>query len=259
LEPTALLAQLRAHQAKIGRVRGTAKLAIRTPQLKGTVTEFVAAEKPDRLRLETYDFFGNPAAILVASGNRFSFYDAASKTYYRGTPTPENVSSLLPIIVPIGELVTILCGSAPVLDGRPISATPDGGRMLLVIDGGDGVGQQLTIAGGFAVESSRIRRVRTGPTGQPEQDNPAYDLAFDLFRPLAGFRFPGEVALEAPAAGVELELTWRPDLEVNVALEASLFTMDPPRGAKTVELAPDSAMPKVDLPVAPESKDPTRR
>ena len=51
-------------------VPGTAKLRVDSPSLRGTVTEFVAAEKPARVHLETLDFFGNPAAVLVADGDR---------------------------------------------------------------------------------------------------------------------------------------------------------------------------------------------
>src|SRR5512133_1290158 len=121
-DPKALLDQVMAAQARVQRVRGSARVRIGSPGGSGTVTEFIAAEKPDRLHLETLDFFGNPAAVLVAAGGQFAFLDRRESVLYRGEATAENVSRLLPVLVPVDELVTILCGSAPLIDGAPVEA-----------------------------------------------------------------------------------------------------------------------------------------
>src|SRR5689334_7921700 len=75
-DPEKLLEDVRAGQAKVRSVRGSARVRIESPGMTGTVMELVAAEKPARVRLVTLDFFGNPAAMLVADGDRFGFYDA---------------------------------------------------------------------------------------------------------------------------------------------------------------------------------------
>jgi hypothetical protein len=80
-DPAALLEQVRAAQARVTRVRGSARVNIESPGGSGTVTELAAAEKPDRLRLETLDFFGNPAAVLVAAGGRFAFHDQRENVF----------------------------------------------------------------------------------------------------------------------------------------------------------------------------------
>src|SRR5512133_1916595 len=117
-----LFAQVRSAQDRVQRVRGSARVRIDSPGGSGTVTEFIAAEKPDRVHLETIDFFGNPAAVLVAAGGQFAFLDRRESVLYRGEATAENVSRLLPVLVPVDELVTILCGSAPLIDGAPVEA-----------------------------------------------------------------------------------------------------------------------------------------
>lgn len=240
-DPGELADQVRAAQARVQRVKGTARVRVQSPTLSGTVLEFLAAEKPDRLRLETLDFFGNPAAVLVASGGRFSFFDARANVFYRGEATPENVSRLLPVALPAEELVTILCGSAPLLPGRALEVGVEDGYVLLTIGAGD-VGQRLALGPKASVAWSRLRRA--GATGVDE--TPAYDLTFDRFEDRAGARFPTEVRLDAPAGRAVVELRWRPDLEVQGDLDAGLFRMEPPRGARVIELERGQTVPAAD-------------
>jgi outer membrane lipoprotein-sorting protein len=246
-DPERLVAELRERQDRAQRVRGMARVRIDAPGMKGTVNELVAAEKPARVRLETLDFFGNPVAVLVADGDRFGFYDARSHTYWRGDATPENVSRFLPVVLEPAELVTILCGSAPLLPGRPLEAQPLERRARLVIGAGE-VGQQLVLGDGLAVESSRVRR--TAATAAEEAA--FYDLEFGRFRDLGGVRFPIEVRLEAASARSTVRMTWRDDVEVNGRLERALFDLAPPRGAKVVDLPPGAPVPEVELPLQQE-------
>jgi hypothetical protein len=242
VDPAALLAQVQAAQEKVQRVSGRARVHIKSPQLSGSVEEFVAAEKPDRIRLETYDFFGNIAAVLVADHDQFAFYDAREKVFYRGAPTPANVSRLLPLVLPASELVTILCGSAPLLEGRAESVTSREGQLLLTLAAG-GTGQRLAVGEKASVEESLLRRVAPGPDGAAVETSPAYDLRFDRFRDVGRVRFPGLLELVAPAAGVEVELRWKNELEVNGPSQPELFRLAPPRHARIVELAGDAAIP----------------
>src|SRR6266536_807433 len=252
-DPAALLDQVRAAQARVQRVRGSARVKIKSPGANGTVTEFAAAEKPDRVHLETLDFFGNPAAVLVAADGRFAFLDARANVFYRGDATPENVSRLLPVMIPVEELVVILCGSAPLLPGMPLEVGVKDDLLLLTIGLGD-LGQRVAVGELAAIEWSRLRRALHGP-GAPGQDAPAYDLEFGIFRHRAGVRFPTELQLDAPAGQARVQLTWRNDLEVNGRLDAGLFRLAPPKGARVVELARGAAVPATDLPIEPRGND----
>ncbi len=248
-DPADLLARVKLAQARVQRVRGRARVHISSPRASGTVTEFLVAEKPDRLRLETYDFFGNLAAVLVGDGKRFAFYDARERTYYRGEPTPENVSRLLPVVLPADELATILCGSAPILPGEAVAVAPHGSEVLLTVAAG-AVGQRLTIGAELSIEESRVRQIVATAAGE-RQVSPAYDLSFDIFRHRGGYRFPTEATLEAPAAKVKIGLQWKDDLEVNPPEDAEIFRFEPPRGARIVDLEAGSPVPEFRLPDAP--------
>lgn len=236
-DPAQLLGEVVAAQARVRNVQGSARVHVNAPDMKvpGGLQEFVAAEKPDRLHLETLDFFGNVAAVLVAGGGRFGLYDAREHVFYRGAATPENVSRFLPVLLPVEELVTILCGSAPILSGRPVEVRPGNGVLLLTIAQG-ALGQQLGVGEQAAVVSSRVRRLTRDAAGHEVEDAPAYDLELDQRRRGAGVVFPSELKLVAPSAGSKVELSWHDDLVVNGRIDPRLFEARPPAGAKVVEL-----------------------
>jgi outer membrane lipoprotein-sorting protein len=222
LDPAELLAQVKGEQAKVRSVRGEARVRVEGEKLKGAVRELVAAGKPDRLRVDTLDFFGNPVAKLATSGGRFTLYDARARVVYRGAATPRNLSRLVPLPLPADVLVTILCGSAPLIDGRPAAAEPGKGVVVLEL-AGDGRKQRLEIGEHAAVERSDL----DGRGG--------YALRFEHFRSRPGGRLPNDLVLHSADPSVKLELHWT-DVEVNADLEESMFRIDPPRGARVVDL-----------------------
>lgn len=228
-DPAVLLAEVARTQARVDRVRGEARARSESPRGDGTVKLLVVAERPDRLRLDALDFFGNPAAVLVADGGRFALLDLREGTYYRGAASPENLARLLPLAIPAEELVTLLCGAAPIAAGRPTAVAPGDGVLRLTVEAEDRV-QRLDVGAGAAVHASTI----TARPGLPPP--PAtYDLTFDRFRERAGRSFPGVVRLAAPGAGVTLELSWK-EIEVNAVLPEGSFNLPPPPGARIIDL-----------------------
>jgi len=129
--------------------------------------------------------------------------------------------------VPIGarDLASVICGSAPIIDGRAVSAEAGDGVVLLEIAGESGR-QVLAVGEGGAVERASFLSGARGGT--------SWKAAFSAFRRTAGQRFPGEVELRG--GGAEVSLLWKDDLEVNLPPETSLFQLAPPRGARVVDL-----------------------
>ena len=238
LEPGPLLAQVTAASGIVARVQGEARLRVEAPGQKGVAPAFVAAERPDRLHIEVLDFFGNPAAVLVTSGGRLAIYDRRARTFYRGEATAANVARLVPLPLPPERLVALLLG-APPLEGQPASAEPGGGFVTLVLrDPPRSI--ELRVGPRAAVERATYR----GEPGVPD-----HEVRYDRFVELLGGRFATEVAISAGSAGVRIEVAWKePDLTAPV--EASLFRMEPPSGARVVDLdaAPE---PLPALPLAP--------
>jgi hypothetical protein len=227
LEPRELLAQVSQAQAVIRSVQGEARVAVDGPGGSGTVRQFLAAEAPDRLHVEALDFFGNPVAVLAAGGGRFSLYDAREKVLWRGAATPENLARLVPLPIAAEDLVRILCGYAPLLPGEPARVDQGRGFAELVLEAGSRT-QTLRVGPNARVLRSTVREGGAQPPG-------AYDLVFgdpdDAARP----GFPSTVTLRASEPRVKLDLRWS-EVEVNAAVDPKLFRMDPPRGARVVEL-----------------------
>lgn len=228
-DPAALLAQVEQTQARVERVTGEARVKVQSPAGGGTVTQLITAERPDRLRLVTLDFFGNPAAVLVADGGRFALLDLREGVFLRGAASPRNLARLLPLAIPAPELVQLLCGAAPVVAPRAVAVAAGDGVARLTLEG-DGLRQRLDVGAGAAVHGSVVTTTSANPLPRD-----AYDLAFDRFDDLAGRPFPRRVRLEAPSAKVRLELSWK-EIEANGVLPEGSFGLAPPPGVRIVEL-----------------------
>jgi hypothetical protein len=239
-DPGDLLAQVRAAQEGLSSCRGAARLSVSSPELSGSLDAWIAAERPGRLRVEIFDFFGNPAAVLVAGGGRFALLDTRAGTLYRGDDTPENLARLLPVPLGARELARVVCGTVPLLEGRAVTAEPGDGVVLLEV-AGEGGRQVLSVGEGAAVKAAAYLPGARGGT--------AWKGAFSVFRHVGGRRFPTEV--ELGGGGSEIGLRWKDDVEVNAAPEDALFRLELPRGAREVELAPGTAPPPIGLPIHP--------
>jgi hypothetical protein len=227
LEPAALLAEVRAAQGAARTVQGEARVRFRSPRGAASVKQFAAVEAPDRLHLEELDFFGNPAAVLVVAGGAFSLYDAREKVLYRGAATKENLSRLVPVPLSAPELVTLLLGSAPLLDGTAVSAAPqrDQVRLRLVRDE---VVEDLWIGARAAVEKASRKVAGGAGPGSWEAELSGHEER-------GGAWFPAKVTLRSAPSHVEVEVAWS-EVEVNGALDPGLFELPAPRGARIVEL-----------------------
>jgi len=229
LDPGELLAEVKAAQARVVSVQGRARVGVEAPGGSGGSEQFLVAERPDRLRVEVHDFFGNVVASLAVEAGRLALYDAREGTFLHGAATPANLARLIPGALTPEALVTLLCGSAPLLDGAPVAAEPGDGSVLLTLRAGDLV-QRLEVGPGAALLSARQRRITTGgevPAG--------IDADFSVHRTRAGLRVPTDLSARAPEARVALSLTWR-ELEVNAPVDPALFRLTPPAGARVVDL-----------------------
>jgi hypothetical protein len=223
-DPAELLAAVRAAQVRVAGVQGTARLRVEGPEGEGGLDQFLAAERPGRLRVESQDFFGNVVSILAVDGEALALYDARARVLYRGPATPENVARLVRVALPPADLVALLCGSALVLDGEPVDARPVDGALRLTLRRGE-TRQELDVGAGAAVLRSQLWRAGA----------PVLEAELSGHRLRGGLPMPTEVTLRSPRAGVVLALRWK-SLEVNAPLDPALFRLEAPAGAKVVEL-----------------------
>ncbi len=228
LDPARLLVQVQQTAAAVQRVQGETHLDVRSARGTGGIRQFAAAERPDRVHLEELDFFGNPAAVLVTSGGRFWLYDSRSGTLYRGAATPANLSRLVPVPISAQDLVSVLLGTAPLLEGGvPVSAVPDHARLRLELRRED-VLEDVWVGEKALVE--KAERKVAGGAGPG-----SWEVEFSAHRERGGALFPGLVSLRSAPAHVEVGLTWT-EVEVNGQLDPRLFEPPAPRGARVVDV-----------------------
>jgi hypothetical protein len=227
LDPAQLLAQVRAAQARVPAVRGEARVRIASGRGSGTVRTFIAARKPDRAAVQTLDFFGNTVSVLATAGGELSLYDARERVLYRGAATRENLARFVPVALSPADLATLLCGSAPILDGEAVRAVPGRGWVELEIVAG-GRREILRVGPGAAVLSASIAVPGGGPG--------AYEVAFRAFDAYPGTQFPREITLTARDPAASMQLAWT-EVEPGAPVEDAAFTPPAPRGARVVDLA----------------------
>lgn len=221
-----LLRRIDLAEAAVASVRGEGALALDGPEGKGSAGIYLEAAVPASLRFEQLDFFGRPVSVLVSDGVRLGFYDAQAGRYVRGPATPENLARFVPVSVPMAELVAILTGRVPRLEGGRAELAPDVGRGRYRLRL---VGERFTQVLEVDPASSRVVRSATEPAGL------AYALEHDEVVLQGGVTFPKRTRLELPVQRATLDLRWR-DVTLNQAPDAAAFQVEPPEGVPVVDL-----------------------
>lgn len=193
-------------------------------KLRGSVDAGLA--EPDRMVLEAVAPFGKPFFILGASGGEATLVLPRDGRFLRGAAPQAIVEALTGVSLTPAELRAVLAGC-----GLP-SSPPTGGRAFgdewVAVDAGDAGGP-----GGRGAPTTWLRRVEgrwrvaaatRGPVAVHYTD-------FNATR-------PSTVRLRMTTSGREAaDITLRlSDVDVNVGLDAKVFTVDVPRDAAPLTL-----------------------
>jgi hypothetical protein len=223
-EPASLYEQARkAHEAPASLICD-AKAFVKAPRDSGRYELHVAAERPDSLRIEALTPVGDPAAVLVASKGRFSLMDLRNGVFYRGPATATNLARLLPVAARPEELVAILTGAIPDLEGgQPAASRRQAGGSELTVSGPDG--SERVVLG----NDLRVRQIeRSGRGGQL-----LWTVKLDQYDDAAAVATL--VQFEAPAANTKVDLRLR-NLTAGKPPPGAAFQLAVPQGARVEEV-----------------------
>lgn len=92
-------------------LRGSARVVLSGPDFKLNRPQNVVIARPARLRFEVVGLFEQLAAVLVADGDRYGFYDASNGEMEHGAVTPGLLWELAMVDVGIPEAVELLLGA----------------------------------------------------------------------------------------------------------------------------------------------------
>ena len=99
-----------------GALKGIAKIKVKSPDESFSVKEFISAQSPHSLRLETLNPLGQPVFYAVTDGEKVFIYIPSEKKVYRGSASPETLSFFIPLSLSMDELVSIVLGRMPLID-----------------------------------------------------------------------------------------------------------------------------------------------
>lgn len=227
-------------QGRVVTLQGDGKLRVESPQGSGTVSVFLAASRPGLLRVEMFDFFNRPIAVLVTDGQRFGLLQSQENKYYQGPASPRNLSRFLPVALPSGELVSVMLGQVPFLPADRMTLALDEKERLYVLTLHRGEVSQV-----LHIHPKYLRVVRSEVHGLP-----AYGLTYDNFKAEGELIFPHEVTLQAATADTSLTLRYT-GITLNESPDLTLFDLTPPEGVPVVDVDEGGqSLPPVALPPA---------
>ena len=220
-----LLADMTALRAKgrAFRISGTIDV-FGEQRVEGKV--YLFAVPPDRLRVELVSPLGSTLAALTAAGGRFAMSDEREGRYYDGAAEPCNIARLIRIPLPAEDVIRVLAGGTPIIEG-PSEVTWDrAGHYDVLIRGEAGREQRLEIGperGSLELISSRVT----------ENGVVAFDQRCDRWGSVGGVYVPYEIRVKMPADGVDLLVRYdEGGVEVNADIPAEAWIHNFPDGAK---------------------------
>jgi hypothetical protein len=229
-----------AAQSQAVTLQGDGKLRVESPQGSGTVSAWLAASRPGLLRVEMFDFFNRPIAVLVTDGQRFGLFQSQENKFYQGPATPSNLSRFLPVALPSEELVSVMLGQVPFLPAERMTLALDEKERLYVLTLHRGAVSQV-----LHIHPKHLRVVRSQLRGLR-----AYDLEYDQFKEQGAGVFPHEVTLRTSSADTSLGLRYT-DITLNESPDLTLFDLAAPEDVPVVEVDEGGqALPPVALPPA---------
>ncbi len=191
---------------------------------------FLFAKLPDKLRVELVSPFGSPLSVLTVNETVFSLHDIREGTFQTGPSDPCNIARLIQIPLPAKDVIRILVGFAPVIDGdADVKWDTKGFYRVTVKDG------------------ERIERLEIGPDKKnlplrhamlEDRDGIIFDITYSRRQDVSGMHIPHEIRVKMPREKADLALRYDPGgVELNVALPDDAWSQSPPDGipVETVE------------------------
>jgi len=206
-------------------LKGLARVAVTTGERNLTGTQVLLAEKPDRIRSEALALFGQPWLVLAANGKTLQVFVPGEGRFYSGAASPENLQRFTRLPLRIEDLVHLLLYQVPLLPGEARLQTTESGPQLQLADA-QGDRQELSFDRELQLVSSRYF-------------DPRGDLWLEIeYRGFLADQqgFPVELELRMPGYELTAKVSFR-EVELNAAIPAEKFSLQPPAGIDITPLA----------------------
>jgi outer membrane lipoprotein-sorting protein len=222
-ELRAVLAQRREH---VRSLRALAHIRYRDPEESNSSREAIAVARPDRLRVEVLSLFGS-VFVLVADDGALTAYARRDNTVYRGHASPENLWRYVRLTLPVHDLVDLVLGTPPPRQAEESRVSFDAPSGSIRLRQDSARGAQVVW---FSPAALPLGAEEQGVDGQTQ-----WRARFGDYEDQNGFALATHIALEVPEWQRSLEIALE-DVDLNPKLDASVFAVQTPPGAKVVNL-----------------------
>lgn len=227
-DPAMALQRVRERDGRIHSLRahGSAEHYGAQGRIRGEIWVFV--ERPDHVRVDTRAF-GNTVSQVVSDGRRFTLADMRQGQFYVGRARPCVAAQLLGIPMESAEVVAVLAGGPPVIEGNPRIRWDDG-HYVVDIAGRDGRSETLTLE---ITESERTsarpdaQRPRATRAELRDRQGVRAVLTYEDWTEADGVPFPRRVRLVMERSNVDLQVRYR-EVSVDPELPEDVFDTAPP-------------------------------
>jgi len=219
---------LDARRAALESLRALAHLRYDSPEESSTSREAIIVSRPDRLRVEVLSLFGAVFVLTVDDGS-ITAYAPREATVYQGPASPENLWRYARLGIGVGDVVNVVLGTPPAAPTQHarVDYDADAGRVRLSQDLPDMT--QLVWFSDAAVPVAVEQRGRDGEV--------RWRASFVDHEDHGGVPIATRIRLELPAWQRSMEIRLE-DVDVNPALDHSVFALHAPPGSKVVSLDP---------------------
>ncbi|MGH7858997.1 MAG: LolA family protein [Candidatus Binatia bacterium] len=224
-----LLSRLESRYRAVRSFRALAEMQYRNPRERIHVREVILVDRPDRLRIEMISTFG-VALQITSDGQRLRAYHRGERTFYSGEATAGNLARFTRLPLDIREIADLLVGLPPRRDR--------GGTLRTAFEEPTGL-WRLTAPladGGLQIlwfDHERLLPVRTEEVTRDGERR--YLTAYYDYREVDGIAVPHGIELDVPREDAVVSLRYS-EVTLNVPAKQSLFSFEPPPGAKVVDL-----------------------
>jgi hypothetical protein len=186
-------------------VRAYARVRLESEAGAGRFREVIAAQRPDRLRVETLNFLGQTQSLLVADGDSALLFDG-QRAPVEGAPADLLVE--LGLDLEPDAAIRLLLASPPLPSESPQRVFAEGSERVAEF-----AGQRLR----FADDGALLGAAHLAPDGELR-----WSVEFARWSDVPGGRYPLEIRVYFPRTQLRAEFELE-DVELNASLDPQLF------------------------------------
>jgi len=221
-------AALHARQSALQSLRALARLRYQAPEDSSTSREAIVVARPDRLRVEVLSLFGS-VFVLTADNGEIRAYARQEDTVYRGTASPQNLWRYTHLGLPVSDLVAIVLGTPPPRRTQ---------RQQVGFDADTGwVSLQQQLDEGAQIVWFSDGRLPVAAEQRGNDGRAQWRVTFSDYEVHDGVPVATRIGIGWPSGERSLQIALE-QIDVNPALDNSVFALQAPQGSKVVDLDP---------------------